>query len=115
HAGRGGDRSDAPHQRAVRPHRHPQSGEDLPDGRLARRDAFVAVCVSGRRIVASIAAAMAAAQLWLAHRYFGFLTGDEVEVLAEAFRVARGFHYRAWEIRNLFVPDFVVAPAIRIA
>jgi hypothetical protein len=58
---------------------------------------------------------MAAAQLWLAHRYFGFLTGDEVEVLAEAFRVARGTQYRAWEIRNLFVPDFLVAPAIWLA
>lgn len=71
--------------------------------------------MSGRRATAAIAAAMAAAQLWLAHRYFGFLTGDEVEVLAEAFRVARGFPYRAWEIRNLFVPDFVVAPAVWIA
>ena len=48
---------------------------------------------------------VAAVQLWLAHRYFGFLTGDEVEVLGEAFRRARGFPYKPWEIRNLLVPD----------
>ena len=71
--------------------------------------------MSGRRATAAIAASMFAAQLWLAHRYFGFLTGDEVEVLAEAFRVARGFRYQPWAIRNLFVPDFVVAPAVWLA
>ena len=54
------------------------------------------------------------AQFALAHHFFGFLTGDDVEVLAEAFRVATGFHYRAWDIRNLFVPDFVAAPPIWI-
>ena len=54
-------------------------------------------------------------QFALAHHYFGFLTGDDVEVLAEAFRVATGFAYRAWDIRNLFVPDFVAAPPICIA
>jgi hypothetical protein len=68
-----------------------------------------------RRAVAAIVAAAACAQLWLAHRYFGFLTGDEVEVLAEAFRRARGFPFAPWNIRNLFVPDVVVAPAIRLA
>lgn len=68
-----------------------------------------------RRAVAAIVAAAACAQLWLAHRYFGFLTGDEVEVLAEAFRRARGFPFAPWNIRNLFVPDVVVAPAVRLA
>ncbi|MBK5258821.1 MAG: hypothetical protein JJE51_04450 [Thermoanaerobaculia bacterium] len=57
----------------------------------------------------------AGAQLALAVRFFGFMTGDDVEVLAEAFRVATGFRYRAWDIRNLFIPDFVVAPPIRVA
>lgn len=68
-----------------------------------------------RKAVTAIVAATAAAQLWLAHRYFGFLTGDEVEVLGEAFRRARGFAYVPWPIRNLFVPDFVVAPAVWVA
>ncbi len=48
----------------------------------------------------------------MAWRYFGFLTGDDVEILAEAFRAALGFKYRAWDIRCLFVPDVFVAPFV---
>ena len=59
--------------------------------------------------------AVAATQLFLAWRYFGFLTGDEVEVLGEAFRRARGFAYGPWPIRNLLVPDVLVAPFVWIA
>src|SRR5436305_5399224 len=65
-----------------------------------------------RRALAAIIAAVAAAQLWLAWRYYGFLTGDDVEVLSEAFRRARGLAYAPWDIRNLFVPDIVVAPVV---
>jgi phosphatidylinositol glycan class B len=65
-----------------------------------------------RSAIAALVAAVAAAQLWLAHRYFGFLTGDEVEVLGEAFRRARGFAYVPWQVRNLLVPDVLVAPAV---
>jgi hypothetical protein len=65
-----------------------------------------------RKPRAAIIAAVAAAQLWLAYRYFGFMTGDDVEVLSEAFRRARGLHYTPWDIRNLFVPDVVVAPVV---
>ena len=36
-------------------------------------------------------------------------------MISEAFRVATGYRYRAWDIRCLFVPDFVVAPPIWIA
>jgi hypothetical protein len=64
------------------------------------------------RSLAAIIAVSAAAQLWLAYRYYGFLTGDDVEVLSEAFRRARGLAYTPWDIRNLFVPDVVVAPVI---
>jgi hypothetical protein len=65
--------------------------------------------------LAVIITAVAAAQLWLAYRYFGFLTGDDVEVLSEAFRRARGLAYSPWDIRNLFVPDVVVAPVVWLA
>src|ERR1700686_1785277 len=65
-----------------------------------------------RKRLAGIIAAVAAAQLWLAWRYFGFLTGDDVEVLSEAFRRARGLAYGPWDIRSLFVPDVVVAPVV---
>src|SRR5258706_14203367 len=56
--------------------------------------------------------AIAAIQLWLAHRYFGFLTGDELEVLEEAFHRATNLPFRPWEVRNLFVPDVIVAPVV---
>jgi hypothetical protein len=65
-----------------------------------------------RKSLAAIIAAVAAVQLWLAWRYYGFLTGDDVEVLSEAFRRARGLAYVPWDIRNLFVPDVVVAPMV---
>jgi hypothetical protein len=68
-----------------------------------------------RSAAAALVAVIAAAQLWLAHRYFGFLTGDEVEVLGEAFRRTRGFPYKPWEIRNLLVPDVIVAPFVWLA
>ena len=59
--------------------------------------------------------AVALVQVWLAHHYFGFLTGDDVEVLAAAFRRAFGFEYAPWDVRNLFVPDVIVAPVLRLA
>jgi len=64
------------------------------------------------RTLAAIIATTAAAQLWLAWRYYGVLTGDDVEVLSEAFRRARGLAYTPWDIRNLFVPDVIVAPVV---
>ena len=63
----------------------------------------------------SLAAAVCALQLWLAYHYFGFLTGDEVEVLGEAFRLATGFDYGTWDVRNTLVSDVLVAPLIWIA
>jgi hypothetical protein len=62
--------------------------------------------------LAALIVVAAVAELWLAWRYFGFLTGDDVEILAEAFRVATGFKYRAWDIRCLFVPDVIIAPFV---
>jgi len=58
---------------------------------------------------------VAALQLWLAQHFYGFLTGDEVEVLGEAFRLATGFDYGTWDVRNTLVPDVVVAPLLRAA
>ena len=66
-------------------------------------------------ILIALSVAGAALQLWFAHRYYGFLTGDDVEVISEAFRVATGYHYRAWDIRCLFIPQWIVAPPIWIA
>jgi len=66
-------------------------------------------------ILIGLSVAGALAQLWLAHCYFGFLTGDDLEVVSEAFRVATGYRYMPWDIRNMFVSQWIVAPPVWIA
>src|SRR5712692_9283284 len=65
-----------------------------------------------RNALIAIIAAVILIQVYLATRFFGFLTGDDVEVLLEASRRATGLDYRPWDVRNLFVPDVVVAPFV---
>src|SRR6266550_4814945 len=66
----------------------------------------------GDKWLRALIPAVAAIQIFLAIRFYGFLTGDDVEVLLEAFRRAKGWAYQPWDIRNLFVPDFLVAPFV---
>ena len=70
-----------------------------------------------RPFLIAIAAAIlsTAARLWLGHRYFGFQTGDDVEIAEEAFRRAIGLTYTPWDVRSLFIPDVIVAPFVRLA
>ncbi|HEX8170362.1 MAG TPA: hypothetical protein VF824_07475 [Thermoanaerobaculia bacterium] len=68
-----------------------------------------------RRSLALIMAASALAQLAIAWRFYGFLTGDEVEMLSEAFRVATNYDYGLWDVRNRFVAHVFVAPPVFIA
>src|ERR1051325_1260009 len=65
--------------------------------------------------VYALMGAVALVQVWLAHHHFGLPPGDDVEVLAAAFRRAFGFEYAPWDVRNLFVPDVIVAPVLRLA
>lgn len=67
-----------------------------------------------RKPLAVLIGVVGAIQLFLAHRYYGFLGGDDVEVLEEAFRRAVGLKYQPWSIRNLFVPDVFVAPFVYV-
>src|SRR5579862_7477894 len=67
-----------------------------------------------RGSLAALGICVVVIQVFLAIRFYGFLTGDDVEVLLEAFRRARGWAYGPWNIRNLFVPDFLVAPFVWI-
>src|SRR3972149_1604883 len=64
----------------------------------------------GLRLVVAVPTAV---RLFLAWRFFGFLGGDDVEILEEAFRVALGLDYNPWEGRNLFLPYVLVAPFVR--
>jgi hypothetical protein len=64
--------------------------------------------------VYAIIAVAVAIDFWLARRYFGFLTGDEVEVLGAAWQHATGAWYGTWDIRNLLIPNLVVAPMLSL-
>jgi hypothetical protein len=86
----------------------------MQESRTSASRATIATVSTPRRVYA-LAAAIGVAQLWMAHHFYGFLTGDEVEVLSEAFRSATGFKYDLWDVRNTFVPDLLVAPLIRAA
>ena len=49
---------------------------------------------------------------YLACRYFGFYTGDDVEMLDAAFRTATGLDVASWGIRNLLLPNALMAPLV---
>src|SRR5438552_16600721 len=74
-------------------------------------------CLSGQTrlsVLHWLIAAVVLIQIFLAIRFYGFLSGDDVEVLSEAMRRAKGLAYQPWDVRNLFVPDFLVAPFVFI-
>jgi hypothetical protein len=54
-------------------------------------------------------------RLYLAHRYYGFQTGDDLEVAEEAFRRAIGLVHDPWDVRSLLIPDLLVAPFVAFA
>src|SRR5262245_49507945 len=54
-------------------------------------------------------------RLCLGFRYFGFHTGDDVEMLLAGFRRALGWPYEPWNIRNLLVSDLLLSPSISLA
>jgi len=68
-----------------------------------------------RALLAALIVAVTAVRLGLALAFYGFLTGDDVEILQAGFQRAFGWPYQPWAIRNLLVSDLLVAPALRIA
>ena len=66
----------------------------------------------GRVVILAILST--AVRVWLAHHYYGFETGDDVEIAQEAFRVALGLDYTPWGIRNLFASNAIVAPLLAL-
>lgn len=65
--------------------------------------------------LSAIVVATSAVRLGFAIRFFGFWTGDDVEILQRGFAIATGLPYQPWEIRHLLLPDLIVAPAVRLA
>jgi len=66
------------------------------------------------RVLWLVVATTTALRLFFAWRFFGFLGGDDVEMLEEAFRSALVLDYRPWDVRNLFLPDVLIAPFVRL-
>lgn len=67
------------------------------------------------RIVSAVTVLSIALRTWFAWRWYGFQTGDDLEIAEEAFRIAHGLKHQPWNIRNLFVPDSIVAPFVKLA
>ena len=64
------------------------------------------------RVLWLVVGVTTAVRLFLAWRFFGFLGGDDVEILEEAFRRAVGLAYTPWRARNLLLPDGLVVPFV---
>lgn len=58
-------------------------------------------------------ATLAAKLVWARH-YDGFLTGDDLEIVAGAARYALGLPYRPWSLRCEFHPLALIAPLLEI-
>lgn len=63
-----------------------------------------------RRVAWFFLAASLGVRLALAARFFGFLTGDDVEILETGLRWVLHLPYVPWEIRNTLLPALLVAP-----
>lgn len=63
-----------------------------------------------RKAVWLFLAASLAVRLALSARFFGFLTGDDVEILETGLRWSLHLPYAPWEIRNTLLPALLVAP-----
>lgn len=70
---------------------------------------------SPARIAGAVAILSVAIRTWLALRWYGFQTGDDLEIAEQAFRTATGLVHQPWAIRSLLVPDLFVAPFVKLA
>ncbi|HEV7506613.1 MAG TPA: hypothetical protein VGS07_17080 [Thermoanaerobaculia bacterium] len=66
------------------------------------------------RLLLALLAGTTILRLGLGWFYFGFLTGDDVEILEAGFRVL-GLRYTPWAIRNTLISDLLIGPVLRIA
>src|SRR4030095_12253360 len=65
------------------------------------------------RAVLAVIAVSLSAKLILASHYYGFLAGDDAEVVQAAAKYAFGFDYQPWSLRCLFHPALLVAPLVK--
>jgi hypothetical protein len=67
-----------------------------------------------RRLLLALLAGTTLLRLALSWFYFGFITGDDVEILEAGFRVL-GLRYTPWAIRNTLISDLLVGPVLWMA
>jgi len=84
---------------------------DAADTRIPRADRPDRLAIG----VLGLVAAVTAVKLWLAARFYGFLSGDDLEVIQGAAKYALGLEYEPWSLRCLFHPVVLVAPILRVA
>jgi len=68
-----------------------------------------------RSLVAAFVVFSTIVRIVLAHTYYGFQTGDDLEIAEEAFRRAVSLVHAPWNIRSLLIPDLLVAPVVWLA
>ncbi len=66
------------------------------------------------RLLLALLGATTLLRLALGWFYFGFFTGDDVEMLEAGFR-ALGLRYTPWTIRNTLISDLLIGPVLRVA
>ncbi len=64
-----------------------------------------------RRLLVCLLVLTSLLRLWLGWFFFGFLTGDDVEILETGFR-AIGLRYVPWTIRNTLLSDVLAGPLL---
>jgi hypothetical protein len=67
------------------------------------------------RIAFAIAILSTLVRSLLALRWYGFQTGDDLEIAEAALRTGVGLVHQPWSIRNLLIPELLVAPFARTA
>lgn len=67
------------------------------------------------RIALAVSLLSTLLRAFLAHRWYGFQTGDDLEIAEAALRTAMDLVHQPWSIRNLLIPDLFVAPFVRVA
>jgi glycosyl transferase family 22 (putative mannosyltransferase) len=66
---------------------------------------------TAHRLLLGLLAGTTVLRLCLGWFYFGFLTGDDVEILEAGFR-AIGLQYAPWDLRNTLISDLLVGPLL---
>lgn len=78
---------------------------DAHDSGVARIHRWLALVIASATLL----------RLFLLSRPVGFMTGDDVELIENAFALVLGLPNVPWEIRNLLFPHAVVTPAVWLA